>query len=300
MNELMELTRRNIKLFFKDKGMFFGSLITPLILLVLFATFLARVYRDGFTSAFPDSIEIPDKIINGLVGGHLCSSLLAVSCITVSFCSNMLMVQDKVTGARRDLTISPVKSSTMSLSYFIASEISSLIIAVIAMAASFLYLGKVGWFISVADIMAILADILMLTLFGTALSSIINSFLSSQGQISAVSTIVSSAYGFICGAYMPISQCGKGLQSVISFFPGTYGTSLIRNHTMRGVYNALENETSAPDKMIEEVQKSFDYNVYFFDNLVSGTSKTVVLSVSIAVLIIAYVILDMMRHRKKG
>lgn len=300
MNELMELTRRNIKLFFKDKGMFFGSLITPLILLVLFATFLARVYRDGFTSAFPDSIEIPDKIINGLVGGHLCSSLLAVSCITVSFCSNMLMVQDKVTGARRDLTISPVKSSTMSLSYFIASEISSLIIAVIAMAASFLYLGKVGWFISVADIMAILADILMLTLFGTALSSIINSFLSSQGQISAVSTIVSSAYGFICGAYMPISQCGKGLQSVISFFPGTYGTSLLRNHTMRGVYNALENETSAPDKMIEEVQKSFDYNVYFFDNLVSGTSKTVVLSVSIAVLIIAYVILDMMRHRKKG
>ena len=40
------LIKRNIKLFFKDKGMFFTSLITPLILLVLYATFLADVYRD--------------------------------------------------------------------------------------------------------------------------------------------------------------------------------------------------------------------------------------------------------------
>ena len=40
------LIKRNIKLFFADKGLFFTSLITPLILLVLYATFLAKVYRD--------------------------------------------------------------------------------------------------------------------------------------------------------------------------------------------------------------------------------------------------------------
>ena len=32
------LIKRNVKLFFKDKGMFFTSLITPVILLVLYAT----------------------------------------------------------------------------------------------------------------------------------------------------------------------------------------------------------------------------------------------------------------------
>ena len=42
---------RNCKLFFKDKGMFFASLITPVILLVLYAAFLANVYRDSFISA---------------------------------------------------------------------------------------------------------------------------------------------------------------------------------------------------------------------------------------------------------
>ena len=35
MNGFLALIRRNTKLYFKDKGMFFASLITPVILLVL-------------------------------------------------------------------------------------------------------------------------------------------------------------------------------------------------------------------------------------------------------------------------
>ena len=38
------LIRRNVKLFFKDKGMFFTSLITPVILLVLYVSFLGNVF----------------------------------------------------------------------------------------------------------------------------------------------------------------------------------------------------------------------------------------------------------------
>ena len=38
------LTKRNVKLYFKDKGMLFSSLITPLILLVLYTTFLKNVF----------------------------------------------------------------------------------------------------------------------------------------------------------------------------------------------------------------------------------------------------------------
>ena len=51
MTGLGALIRRNIKLYFKDKGMFFTSLITPLILLVLYSTFLGSVYEDSFRSA---------------------------------------------------------------------------------------------------------------------------------------------------------------------------------------------------------------------------------------------------------
>ena len=49
--ELIALTRRNCKLFFKDKWMFFTSLITPVILLVLYVTFLGKIYNNAFASA---------------------------------------------------------------------------------------------------------------------------------------------------------------------------------------------------------------------------------------------------------
>ncbi|MCI7804586.1 MAG: ABC transporter permease [Oscillospiraceae bacterium] len=297
MNELFIITRRNVKLFFKDKGMFFTSLITPLILLVLYSTFLAKVYHDSFVSNLPKSMDIADKLINGCVGGQLFSSLLAVSCVTVAFCSNMIMVHDKVTGARRDLTISPVKNSTLSLSYFIASEIATLIISFVAMAACLLYIGKVGWYLSVTDILMIVVDILLLTLFGTALSSIINSFLSSQGQMSAVGTIVSSGYGFICGAYMPISQFGSGLQKVLSFLPGTYGTSLLKSHAMRGVFEEMKNQ-HFPDDVVEGIRDSVDCNVYFFDNAVTDGTKMLIVAVSVVVLIAAYVVINMIRGKK--
>lgn len=53
MTGLGALIKRNCKLFFRDKGMFFTSLITPIILLVLYATFLAKVYKESFASAMP-------------------------------------------------------------------------------------------------------------------------------------------------------------------------------------------------------------------------------------------------------
>ena len=95
MKELKALIKRDTKLFFKDKGMFFTSLITPVILLVLYATFLANVYKDSFTGAIPDAFPVDEGLIDGCVGGQLFSSLLAVCCVTVAFCSNMLIVQDQ-------------------------------------------------------------------------------------------------------------------------------------------------------------------------------------------------------------
>ena len=126
MKGLLALIRRNVKIFFKDKGMFFSSLITPVILLVLYGTFLGRVYRENFLSAMPAGVHIPESLLNGLVGGQLISSILAVSCVTVAFCSNMLMVQDKVSGARADLMVTPVRRSVLAMGCVSAGYVTGL------------------------------------------------------------------------------------------------------------------------------------------------------------------------------
>lgn len=282
------LLKRNIKMFFNDKAMFFTSLITPVILLVLYATFLGNVYRDSFLSSLPEGFSLDGKIIDGFVGGQLVSSLLAVCCVTVSFCSNMLMVQDKVSRARTDFEITPVKKSVLSLSYFTATFISTLIISIAASAVCLLYILKCGWYLSLSDILLMALDIVLLVLFGTAISSLINSFLKTQGQISAVGTIVSSGYGFISGAYMPISQFSEGLRNVISLLPGTYGTSLLRNHALGGVLREMK-ASGVPEEMLSGIRDSVDCNLYFFKNEVSIPVMYAVLGVSTVILIAAFV-----------
>ena len=298
MSTVSALIKRNVKLFFKDKGMFFTSLITPVILLVLYATFLGNVYRDSFTSNLPESLKVSETLIDGMVGGQLISSILAVSCVTVAFCSNFLMVQDKAGGTIKDLRISPVKSSTLSLCYYVATLISTSLICLTATAVCLVYVAAVGWYLTVTDVCCLLLDVLLLVLFGTALSSIINSFLSSQGQISAVGTIVSAGYGFICGAYMPISSFGEGLQKVISFLPGTYGTSLVRNHSLQGVLSQLQTE-GAPAEVIRSLKDALDCNLYFFGRQVTVSAMYAILGVTVAILVGVYILLNVLRKRER-
>ena len=297
MKTSLLLIKRNVKLFFRDKGMFFTALITPAILLVLYATFLANVYRDSFTSGLPQNI-LSKEVIDGLVGGQLISSILAVSCVTVAFCSNFLMVQDRANGTLRDFRVSPVRGRTMALSYYAATLISTLLICLVASGICLAYVAAVGWYMSVMDVLLLLLDVLLLVLFGTALSSVINFFLSSQGQISAVGTIVSSGYGFICGAYMPISSFGEGLQAAISFLPGTYGTSLDRNHAMRGALAEMA-EQGIPAEAIEELRDVMDCNLYFFGNRVEEPVMYLVLVASTLLLVGLYVLLNATRRKEK-
>ena len=295
MSTTSTLIKRNIKLFFKDKGMFFTALITPVILLVLYATFLGNVYRDSLTAGIPEGIELSKNIIDGLVGSQLISSILAVSCVTVAFCSNFLMVQDKATGVIKDFKTSPAKSSTLSISYYIATLVSTLIICLAAAAVCLIYSATVGWYMSLSDILYLLLDIVLLALFGTALSSVINFFLSTQGQIGAVGTIVSSGYGFICGAYMPISSFSAGLQRVISFLPGTYGTSLVRNHTMRGALAEMQTQ-GVPVEIINELKSALDLNLEFLGQQVSISSMYLILIAAIVILITVFILLN--RYKK--
>ncbi len=288
MRRMWELVLRNTKMYFKDMGMFLTSLITPAILLILFMTFLGSIYKNSFVSAIPNGLEVSDKLINGLVAGQLSSAMLATSCVTVAFCSNLLMVQDRANGTRKDLIVSPIKKTTLGLSYFLASILSTLIVNLTATMICFIYIGCMGWFLSVGEALLAILDVILLTLFGVSLASCINYFLNTQGQAGAVGTIVSSCYGFVCGAYMPISSYGKGLQNFMAFLPGTYGTSLIRNHMMNGVLDSLSEQL--PSEAIKAMKDSVDVNLYFFDNSVEVWQMYLILLSFIVLFIALYLV----------
>lgn len=304
MNTFFILVKRNCKIYFKDKVMFFTSLITPLALLVLYSTFLGNIYKnevlavvDAINKAVPESVTLSDKLLNSFVGGQLLSSILAVSAINVAASCNMLMVQDKATGVEKDLMISPISPSLLMISYYVATLISTFAVCYTATAVGFVYLAIVGWYMSFADVILLLVDVFILVMLGTAVTSLINFFLKTMGQVSAINSTISSGYGFICGAYMPISNFGEWLRNVIGFFPGAYGTSLLRRHALRGVISEMEKCGITGDSL-NFIKDRVDSSLYVFGKEIPAPVMYAALIGSILLLVGIYVLLGVLKSKK--
>lgn len=294
LRKMRYLTLRNIKLYFKDKMTFLVSLITPLILLVLFIAFLKSTYEDSILSII-QGFDLDQSLIDALTGGWLFSSVLATSCITIAFCSGMMVI-DKINRANIDFMVSPVKKSTLQLSYVLANLFSTFIITFVLLIVGLIYLACVGFYITFVDILLIVFGIIITSLFGTILANIIWTFTHSQGVVSGVCTLVSALYGFICGAYMPISTMGQGMQYFVSLFPGTYATVLFRQGFLNSVLNRMRE--TLPQGMINGIASGFDVKMSFFGHDVSTLALILVISISTIVLLGVFLFIN--KFKKKN
>lgn len=294
LRKMRYLTLRNIKLYFKDKMTFLVSLITPLILLVLFIAFLKSTYEDSILSII-QGFDLDQSLIDALTGGWLFSSVLATSCITVAFCSGMMVI-DKINRANIDFMVSPVKKSTLQLSYVLANLFSTFIITFVLLIVGLIYLACVGFYITFVDILLIVFGIIITSLFGTILANIIWTFTHSQGVVSGVCTFVSALYGFICGAYMPISTMGQGMQYFVSLLPGTYATVLFRQGFLNSVLNRMRE--TLPQEMINGIASGFDVKMSFFGHDVSTLALILVISISTIVLLGVFLFIN--KFKKKN
>ena len=294
LRKMRYLTLRNIKLYFKDKMTFLVSLITPLILLVLFIAFLKSTYEDSILSII-QGFDLDQSLIDAFTGGWLFSSVLATSCITVAFCSGMMVI-DKINRANIDFMVSPVKKSTLQLSYVLANLFSTFIITFVLLIVGLIYLACVGFYITFVDILLIVFGIIITSLFGTILANIIWTFTHSQGVVSGVCTLVSALYGFICGAYMPINTMGQGMQYFVSLLPGTYATVLFRQGFLNSVLNRMRE--TLPQGMINGIACGFDVKMSFFGHDVSTLALILVISISTIVLLGVFLFIN--KFKKKN
>lgn len=290
-------TARNIRVFFKDRGTFISALISPLVILLLYVLFLHGVLKDTFTHNIGELV-IDAELINGFVASFEVSSILAVCGVTVAFVANMSMVDDRVTGVRADLDVSPAPRSTLVLGYYFATFVITLSICFVTLAVGFIYIAASGWAMSAGDCFCVILDVVLNSAFGTALSSVVCYFLKSKSAITAVSTIVSTVYGFICGAYYPISQFATGIANTVMCLPGTYFTALLRSHFM-SAFGGEFIAAGIPDAAAKGILDSLDVNVYFFGSSVPIWVMYLVAAAAVAALIALFVLLNTVKIKKK-
>lgn len=290
-------TARNIRLFFKDKGMFISALISPLVIFLLYVLFLHSVLTDAFNSNLPEGLALSQDIIGGYIAAFEVSSILSVCCVTVAFVANMAMVSDLITGARADLNIAPVKKPVLVLGYYFATAVVTMVICYAAMCVGFIYMAAMGWYLTAGEVFAIILDVLLASLFGTALSSLVCFFLKSQGAVNAVSTIVSTVYGFVSGAYYPIAQFSSGMANTVMCLPGTYCTGLFRTHFMAG-FDDVFSGAGLPADAVDGILTSLDAKMSFFGNAVPAWAMYAVVAGSVLLLVGAFVLVNVLRRKR--
>ena len=99
---------------------------------------------------------------------------------------------------------------------------------------------------------------------------------------------------------MPISSFGIGLQKVLMFLPTTYGTSLLRNHCLRSALTEFQKNGNLSNEVMNEVRKSIDCDLYFFENKISELEMFGIIIGSIAVMIATYLIINKFAKNKKS
>ena len=84
--------------------------------------------------------------------------------------------------------------------------------------------------------------------------------------------------------------------------PGTYGTSLLRNHAMRGVFAEME-RCGFPTEVVESIRDSVDCNLYFLADRsrpVREGTMYLILGGMVALLIAIYVVMNLWKKKRSS
>ena len=276
------LTRRNLKIFLKDRANVFFSLLAPLIVLALYVLFLGRIQEDGLLAVLEGmGLQGGGDQIAAFSDSWMLAGCMSCACITVPLCACGIMIQDKARGITQDLFISPVARWVTPAAYFCSVVAAGLAIGAIVLAVCFVWLAASGmWLLSLPDVLGCIGAFILSVISSSTLLVFVVSFFRSQGAFTALNIILGTVVGFLIGAYMPISYFPDAVQKFTYFIPGSYTAGLFRNFMMRG---ALEEIAQLSPAFAEGLRSEFSLTFDFFGAEVGISAMFVVLAAVAAV-----------------
>lgn len=236
------LTKRNMLVFFTDKGTLFFSMLTPMIILLLYILFL----KNSLLSSLKDAATglenlVAAKDMAQFVNGLLLTGIISSALITIPYNALEIIVRDREDRVDLDMLSTPVKRFEIILSYFCAAVISAFMQTMVVLAVGIGILSISGdMYLSAADIVKLVGAVFLGTVSSTSVFMVVMMFFKSMGTCGAFMGIISAVSGFVIGAYMPLSEFNKSIQNVCNLVPATGITVLIRNYLTGGILRHMD------------------------------------------------------------
>lgn len=236
MSTIFYLTKRNIMVYLRDRATVFFSFLAPLIVFFLYLFFLRNLQFESVVSQFEaigEWFTYDTQKAYLFVDGWAISGMLGAGSLTVCLGAMITMVQDKAKKISDDFAVSPVKGYQLAASYFIAFAVVSFVMMSLVFSIGLIYLAASGgWTPDAAGIFSVFGILLFSAIVNAAIMMFLVSFIRSEGAFSGLNIVIGSVFGFVIGAYMPLSSFPSGLQTFGALFPATNVTALLRQILM--------------------------------------------------------------------
>lgn len=305
MNKFLGLTKRNLLIFFKDKQSIVFSLLTSIIVFVLYLLFLKGSFVSAMESAL-NQVEGLSSLVEAAdiemyANLTLLVGILGSAMITVPFNCLTTIVRDRENKIDYDILATPIRRWEIIVSYFVSATVSAILMTGIILTIGLMILSRQGnMHMGVEDILNAYGVVAIGSVSATALFMIVVLFFKSSSASGAFFGILSAAAGFIIGAYIPISQFSTGVQTFCNIFPASQVTIILRNVLLQGTLDAINTSIGGVDggMFVETIKDLFSFKACMFDRYLS-VSEMLVYIICALLICIAGMILTYAKTYKK-
>lgn len=237
------LIKRHCLIFFRDKSAVFFAILASVIVIGINLFLLSDVYSTSFVEAgFP-----LDQAMIFITSWTLCGAL-AINAVTVPLSFMGFVVADKQNDVIKDFRSSPMKPSSLNLSYVLSSFLVTLLIVSPILMGFLIYLvSKSALYIGVGEaLMFVLLYSLGILLF-SLIGLFLTKFIKTQSAHSGLIGVCSAFLGFLGAVYMPIGNFSGIMKLVISTNPLSMLGMVIKQTFMGGYIK----EMKIPQELID-------------------------------------------------
>ena len=226
MSIIVGLVSRNLRLFFRDRMNVFFSLLSGLILFLLYTLFLGRLQVDGLAATLPEATQ---GEIEAFVDSWMLSGIVLLTTVTSGIGALSALVDDRASNRFADFLVAPIRRTHLVLGYLVSSVVVAIIMSGVILVLTIGYLGIVrSVWLPVSAVAASAGVMVLCCAAFTALAAFGASFLRTAGAYSAFATVLGTILGFVAGAYIPVGSLPSGVASTINALPFAQGAMLLR------------------------------------------------------------------------
>ena len=272
MRGIWGLIKRNLLLFFKDWQSILFSLLTSIIVLVLYLLFLKGTFVSAMQSAmeqYPGLVSmIAEKDIDMFANLLLLTGILGSAMISVPFSCITTLVRDRANKVDYDILATPMKRGQIIFAYFVSAVLSSTLLTGFILAIGLVGISLQGdTHLNGIQLVKAFAVVALGSISASAIFMIVVLFFKSVSACEAFFGILSAASGFVIGAYIPISQFSNGVQTVCNLFPASQITIMLRNILLNGLLEHINTSLAGVDQgmFVFSLKEYFSFQAKLFN-----------------------------------